>query len=204
VCADGKWYLRHVGTRDETYAKKKEIEDTLKDGTHRKPASASVPAGEKKTTYREYAETWMTGTVANNLKWKTRRYYTDMLKRIPDSIQDRPFDGITGDDVRNIVFGEIEKGRARSTATGIIRTISTIYTYASENGEYRGANIAENPSRILRQDNGNEPVEDDQIDNIDKEESDHFLKMASVWNESESESESRNSVHYGKIRCITI
>jgi integrase len=61
---------------------------------------------------------------------------------------------------------------------GVIRTISTIYTYATEDGEYRGANIAENPSRILRQDNGSEAVEDDQIDSMDREESDHFLKTA--------------------------
>jgi hypothetical protein len=61
---------------------------------------------------------------------------------------------------------------------GIIRTISTIYTYAAEDGIYRGANIAENPSRILRQDNGSEAVEDDQIDSMDDEESVHFLNTA--------------------------
>jgi integrase len=75
------------------------------------------------------------------------------------------------------VFSEIEKGRARSTATGIIRTISTICTYAAEDGVYRGANIAENPSRILRQDNGSKAIEDDQIDRMDREESEHFLKV---------------------------
>lgn len=177
VCSRGERYLRRVGTRDEAYAKKKEIEDSLKDGTHKVPDPEPAPAAEK-ITFREYAEKWMTGTVANNLKWNTRRYYVDMLKRIPDSIQYRPFDEITREDVRNIAFSEIEKGRARSTATGIIRTISTIYTYAAEDGVYRGANIAENPSRILRQDNGSEAVEDDQIDRMDRKESDHFLKVA--------------------------
>jgi integrase len=176
VCAGGERYLRRVGTRDAAYEKKKEIEDSLKDGTHTMPDPEPVPASEK-ITFRKFAETWMTGTVANNLKWNTKRYYTDMLKRIPDSIQDRPFDEITREDVRNIVFGEIEKGRARSTATGIIRTISTIYTYAAEDGVYRGANIAENPSRILRQDNGSEEVEDDQIDSMDRKESEDFLKV---------------------------
>jgi integrase len=176
VCAGGERYLRRVGSREEAYAKKAEIEDSLKKGTHTMPDPESVPASEK-ITFGKFAEAWMEGTVANNLKWNTKRYYADMLKRIPDSIQDRPFDEITREDVRNIVFSEIEKGRARSTATGIIRTISTIYTYAAEDGVYRGANIAENPSRILRQDNGSEAVEDDQIDRMDQEESDHFLKV---------------------------
>jgi len=176
VCAGGERYLRRVGSREEAYAKKAEIEDSLKKGTHTMPDPEPVPASEK-ITFRKFAEAWMEGTVANNLKWNTKRYYTDMLKRIPDSIQDRPFDEITREDVRNIVFSEIEKGRARSTATGIIRTISTIYTYAAEDGVYRGANIAENPSRILRQDNGSEAVEDDQIDRMDRKESDHFLKV---------------------------
>lgn len=178
VCARGERYLRHVGTRDEAYEKKKELEDSLKDGTLQMPEPEPEPTpAAGKTTFREYAEKWMTGTVANNLKWNTQRYYIDMLKRIPDSIQDRPFDEITREDVRSVVFNEIEKGKARSTATGIIRTISTIYSYAAEDGVYRGANIAENPSRILRQDNGSEAVDDDQIDRMDRKESEHFLKV---------------------------
>ena len=173
VTSGGKRTLRRAGTREEAYAKKKEIEDRQRAGTYQAPP----PAGQR-ITFKEYAGKWMAETVAKNLKWNTRRYYEDMLKRIPDSIQEKPFDEITRDDVRSVAFGVIEKGRSRSTAMGVIRTISTIYTYATEDGEYRGANIAENPSRILRQDNGSEAVEDDQIDSMDREESDHFLKTA--------------------------
>lgn len=176
TCFGGKRTLKYIGTRDEAYAKKKEIEEAHKNGTYNTMNPAPATA-EKKVTFKEYAEKWMEGTVAKNLKWNTHRYYVDMLKRIPDDIQDRPFDEITREDVRSIAFGVIEKGSARSTAMGVIRTISTIYTYAAEDGVYRGANIAENPSRILRQDNGSEAIEDDQIDRMDRKESDHFLKV---------------------------
>ncbi len=73
VCARGERYLRRVGTRNEAYTKKKEIEDSLKDGIHKMPDPEPAPASEK-MTFRKYTETWMTGTVANNLKRNTQRY----------------------------------------------------------------------------------------------------------------------------------
>jgi integrase len=104
-----------------------------------------------------------------------------MLKRIPDSIQDRPFDEITRDDVQKVVYATIEVGLARSTAIGIIRTISSIYGYAADAGVYLGANVAAKPSRILEKIDGNAPAEDDdddeQIDCLDKKESDHLLDV---------------------------
>ena len=68
VCSLVERYLRRVGTRDEACTKKN-IEDSLKDATHKMPDPEPAPTGEK-ITFRDYAEKLMVGTVANNLKYR--------------------------------------------------------------------------------------------------------------------------------------
>lgn len=57
----------------------------------------------------------MTGYVEHNLKWDSKRYSTNMLKRIPDDVKSRPMDEITREDVRNLAFGIVGDNLSRST-----------------------------------------------------------------------------------------
>ncbi|TFH29149.1 MAG: hypothetical protein E4G97_07695 [Deltaproteobacteria bacterium] len=169
-------YLRHVGSREAAYAKKKEIEKNKDLGLYRPPEENP----EKTITLGEYADKWMTGYVEHNLKWNSKRYYTDMLKRIPDGVKRRPMDEITREDVRNLAFGIVGANLSRSTATGLIRTISAIFNSAVEDGVYRGANPALKPGRILKAESpeDEESTDDSEdIDCMDQEESKHFLSV---------------------------
>lgn len=71
VCEGGKRFLRHVGSREAAYKAKKEIEGALAAGVFVKPD----PEREREITLKEYAEKWMAGHVAANLKPATARYY---------------------------------------------------------------------------------------------------------------------------------
>ena len=141
-------------------------------------------------TFGEYADKWQKGHVENNLKWNSKRYYADMLQRIPEDMKARALAEITRDDVRELAFGLLEKGLSRSTAARLLRTISAIFNAATEDGVYRGANPALRPGRILRVDNGEkvegpgeieDPAETDdvvEVDCMNQEEARHFLKVA--------------------------
>ena len=37
--------------------------------------------------FKTFAQKWLDGYVENNLKWNSRRYYADMIRRIPDDLQ---------------------------------------------------------------------------------------------------------------------
>jgi len=144
-------------------------------------------------TLGDYADTWKDGHVENNLKWNSKRYYADMLQRIPEEMKSRSLAEITRDDVRALAFGVLEKGLSRSTAAGLLRTISAIFNAAAEDGVYRGANPALRPGRILRVDNGEkvehpgeieDPTETDDVAEVDcmnQEESRHFLKVSKEY-----------------------
>ena len=82
VCEGGERYLRHVGSREAAFDAKREIDASRAAGTFRAPEKNQ----EKTITLGEYADKWMTGYVEHNLKWNSKRYYTDMLKRIPADI----------------------------------------------------------------------------------------------------------------------
>ena len=176
VCRGGKRDLQHVGSREAAYAAKKEIEATIAAGTFKKPEKTP----ERVITLGEYADKWMTGYVEHNLKWNSKRYYTDMLKRIPDAMKSRPMDEITREDVRNLAFGIVGDNLSRSTATGLIRTISAIFNSAVEDGVYRGANPALKPGRILKMESPEDEESADDSEDIDcmaQEESKHFLSV---------------------------
>jgi hypothetical protein len=91
--------------------------------------------------------------------------------------------------VRALAFGILGNGLSRSTAAGLLRTLSAIFNSASEDGVYRGANPALRPGRILRIDNGQitegtgeneDSAETDdaaEVDCMDQKEADHFLKV---------------------------
>ena len=176
VCAGGERYLRHVGSREAAYAAKKEIEADLATGAFKKPDREK----ERGVTFGEYTEKWMAGYVEHNLKWNTKRYYADMLKRIPEEMKNRPMREITRDDVRNLAFGIVKDNLSRSTAIGLMRTISAIFNSALEDGVYLGANPALKPGRILKVENPeDEESADDskEIDCMSREESKHFLSV---------------------------
>ena len=176
VCEGGERYLRHVGSREAAFDAKREIDASRAAGTFRAPEKNQ----EKTITLGEYADKWMTGYVEHNLKWNSKRYYTDMLKRIPADIKSRPMDGITREDVRNLAFGIVGDNLSRSTATGLIRTISAIFNSAVEDGVYRGANPALKPGRILKMESPEDEESADDSEDIDcmaQEESKHFLSV---------------------------
>ena len=85
-----------------------------------------IPRPEDRVTFDRYSKLWLQGHVAKNLKWNTRRYYADMVERIPASLKSRTLDEITREDVRKLAFGVLEKQLARSTAAGLLRTISAL------------------------------------------------------------------------------
>lgn len=127
--------------------------------------------------FKTFAQKWLDGYVENNLKWNSRRYYADMIRRIPDDLQRKTLSEITREDVRKVAFGVLEQGLSRGTARGLIRTISAIFGAAAEDGVYRGANPALKPGRILRTDYEPGHIEDEEIDCMSQEEAKHFLKV---------------------------
>ncbi len=191
----GNWYVvvTHRGERraqkmSSQEAAEKKAEWVLKRLGSSNDREAFAPRKKKPAlTLGDYADTWKDGYVENNLKWNTRRYYADMIQRIPEEMKAKPLAEITRDDVRALAFKEIEKGLSRSTAAGLLRTFSAIFNAASEDGVYRGANPAIRPGRILRVDNGEipngadeaeDPAESDnptEVDCMDRKEAEHFL-----------------------------
>lgn len=128
-----------------------------------------------RVVFGDYADEWLAGYCATNLKKATRAYYRDMLNRIPLSIRRRFMDDITRDDVRKIAVGLIDKGLSRSTAAGVLRTISAIFNSAIEDGVFQGANPALRPGRLLR------VAEDsNKVDVLSKDEAERFLATARV------------------------
>ena len=81
------------------------------------------------------------------------------------------------EDVREVAFGVVENGLSRATARGVLRTISAIYSAATEDGVYRGANPAIKPGRILRNDHDPGHLEDEDTDCMSQEEAQHFLTV---------------------------
>jgi integrase len=195
--ASGNWYVivTHNGERraqkmSSEDAAEKKAEWVRKRLTSSSDKEAFTPRRRKSAlTLGDYADTWKDGHVENNLKWNSRRYYADMLQRIPEEMKARALGEITRDDVRALAFGILGNGLSRSTAAGLLRTLSAIFNSASEDGVYRGANPALRPGRILRIDNGQitegtgeneESAETDdaaEVDCMDQKESDHFLKV---------------------------
>src|SRR3972149_11216047 len=122
----GNWYVvvTHKGERraqkmkNEEAAEKKAVWVRKRLGSL-SDAEAFTPRKRKAgPTLGDYADTWTEGHVETNLKWNTKRYYTDMLQRVPEEMKARPLAEITRDDVRKLAFGGLERGISRSTAAG--------------------------------------------------------------------------------------
>jgi integrase len=195
--ASGNWYVivTHNGERraqkmSSEDAAEKKAEWVRKRLNSSSDKEAFTPRKRKPAlTFGDYADTWKAGHVENNLKWNGRRYYADMLQRIPEEMKARALGEITRDDVRALAFGILGNGLSRSTAAGLLRTLSAIFNSASEDGVYRGANPALRPGRILRIDNGQiaegtgeneDSAETDdaaEVDCMDQKEADHFLRV---------------------------
>lgn len=88
---------------------------------------------------QEYVETNLTGN--------TKRYDEEMPQRMPEEIKARSLGDITRADVRAMARGVLEKKLSRSTAAGLLRTLSALFTSAAEDGVYRGANPSLRPGR---------------------------------------------------------
>jgi integrase len=194
----GNWYVvvTHKGERRAQKMSSEEAAEKKAEWVRKRLQSSSDKEAftpRRKTpslTLGAYADKWEAGHVANNLKWNSRRYYADMLQRIPDKMKAKALGEITREDARDLAFGVIGKGLSRSTAAGLLRTISAIFNAASEDGLYRGANPAHRPGRILRIDNGQiaegpgeneDAAETDdaaEVDCMDQQEADHLLTVA--------------------------
>lgn len=182
----GRWYVRvhhncermvrKAGSGSKGRKAAEKLAGEINEGINR--GEFGLPKPEDRITFEDYSKRWIKGHVAKNLKWNTRRYYADMLQRIPISLQRRPLDEITREDVRKLAFGVLEDGLARSTSGGLLRTISAVYNSAAEDGVYRGANPAAKPGRILRADDAAAVEDSDETDCMTQEETRHFLKVA--------------------------
>jgi len=180
----GRWYVsvNHRGDRkvrkaeNQKEAEKiaREINETIraeKAGVLREDFSLKV--AKDRVTFEDFSKTWLEGHVETNLKWNSRRYYADMLKRIPASIGRRSLDEIGREDLRKLTSKLLADGLSRSTVAGLLRTVSAIYNASVEDGVYSGANPALRPARLLRV--AEEPGE---VDCLDRKEAEHLLSMA--------------------------
>jgi len=181
----GNWYVvvTHRGERRAQKMSSEEKAEKKAEWVRKRLGSLSdnevfTPTKKKPSlTLGEYADTWEEGHVETNLKWNTKRYYADMLQRVPEEMKARPLAEITRDDVRKLAVSLLEKGLSRSTAAGLLRTLSAIFNAAVEDGVYRGANPALRPGRILRVDNGKDVEESAETDCLNQEEAKHFLEV---------------------------
>jgi hypothetical protein len=180
----GRWFVsvNHQGERkvrkaaDRKEAEKiaREINETLraeKLGIVRKDFSLNVTR--ERVTLGDFSETWFKGHVEMNLKWTTRRYYADMLQRIPESLKRRPLESVSREDLRKMAGELLEGELSRATVAGLIRTLSAIFNAAAEDGIFLGANPALRPGRLLR------VAEDpEEVDILTKEEGERLLVTA--------------------------
>jgi integrase len=180
----GRWFVsvNHQGERkvrkaaDRKEAEKiaREINETLraeKLGIVRKDFSLNVTR--ERVTLGDFSETWFKGHVEMNLKWNTRRYYADMLQRIPESLKRRPLESVSREDLRKMAGELLEGELSRATVAGLIRTLSAIFNAAAEDGIFLGANPALRPGRLLR------VAEDpEEVDILTKEEGERLLVTA--------------------------
>jgi len=116
-------------------------------------------------TFGEYAQRWMEGHVAANLKPSTARGYQLLLDAyILPVLKDRPLAEITREDVKELCFSCLESGRKRPitledetedstlsprSVAYIVRTISAVFNHAIEDGIVQ-ANPALRPGRFIK------------------------------------------------------
>lgn len=119
----------------------------------------------KPITFGTYAERWMDGHVAVNLKPSSARGYRNLLdSHILPVFKDRPLAGITREMVKELCFSCLAEGRKRPitledettdttlsarSVSYIIRTISAIFNHAIEDGIVQ-INPALRPGRFIR------------------------------------------------------
>lgn len=139
-------------------------------------------------TFGEYAERWMEGHVAKNLKPSSVRGYRTLLdNHILPAFKDLPLAETTREDVKNLAFSCMEQGRKRPkekedgtkdatlsarTVAYIMRTISAIYNHAIEDGLGQ-ANPALRPGRFIKTGPRREMV-----DILTQKEADKILRVA--------------------------
>ena len=152
VCEGGERYLRHAGSREATFAAKKEIEASLATGTFRKPEKKA----EKGNTFGEAAKRWRKEHIELRLKPSTKKYYADFVKDFLNPFfGDMPLADITRRNVkRRSHFGWSGYKRARaSEASGPFRTHS-IRVEPSSPGRLRRnrqrSTSSSSPPRFLR------------------------------------------------------
>lgn len=123
------------------------------------PAPNIVP------TFSEYAEKWMAGHAAANLKTSTVRGYRGVLdSHILPAFAHRPLDAITREDIKALCYERLRAGRlkpkkredgsvdatlAPRSVSYITRTLSAIFSHAVEDGIIP-ANPASRPGRFLK------------------------------------------------------
>ncbi len=105
-------------------------------------------------TFEEFARQWL--PTAAGLKASTVRFYTDHLENhiYPSPLGRLPLADIRRTDVKAFIIELREKGLARSTISGIVRTLSRVLSEAFED-EKVVANVALRPGKHIR--HANEP-----------------------------------------------
>jgi len=120
----------------------------------------------KPITFGEYAERWMDGHVATNLKPSTKAGYRTLLDSyILPTLKDRILTGVTREEIKELCFSLLQEGRIRPkiledkktkdatlsarTVVYVVRTISAIYNHAIEDGIIQN-NPALRPGRFIK------------------------------------------------------
>jgi integrase len=146
VCHKGQRRSFMVGTREAATAAAKEIEAKLLLGKLDLAPKAMAP---KIPTFGEYAEKWLESYGEVSLKPSTLTGYYGILKRYLKPLEARPIDEITRSEIRDLLLAKLKDGLAPATVTRIKALISSVFTYAVEDGLVT-ANPASRLGRLIK------------------------------------------------------
>ncbi len=177
----GKRKAKKIGSREAAEAAKAQLEEALGKKDLRLRTKAEI------VTVRQYAEQWMKGHVAKNLKPETIRDYRDTLDRfILPEFGACAIDEIRRDEIKAHCFrlldkkypkgtdketGEtIYKTYTKTTVHHVVRVMSAFINHAIEDGLVT-VNMAASPGKFVKL-----PKAGSKADVLTPEETDHLLE----------------------------
>src|SRR3990172_3016218 len=140
----GKRKAKKIGSKEAAESAASELEEALGKKDLRLRTRAEI------VTFRQYAEKWIKGHVAVNLKPATLAHYQAVLdKFIYPDFGGSPIDEIRRDEIKALCFRVLEKGYSKSSALHVARAMSAIFSHAIED-ELLLTNPASRPGRFVK------------------------------------------------------
>ena len=163
----GRRKAKRVGDRDTAFLIAKRIRERIAAGV----LHLSVPAEDE--SLETYARTWLKG-LTGNLKASTIAFYTENLERhVLPALRSRRLRDINRADCRDLIVTARGKRLKLNTVKGIARTLSSMLSWAVEDGKL-AANPALRMGRHLRR--GDEPKTE--IQPFTRDEAAHLVSVA--------------------------